>query len=173
MPYVFGPTADPFWGNAILSRYPILGYSRYELPPRDLFILRGFIVALIDVGKGQELKVIATHFHHVEGQSEIRQLQSDAIYTFINKIDNNNIILLGDLNAEPSDPEISMLYQARFIDTVKSMDPQIAYTFASDNPQRRIDYILVSSDLARKIETVRIPLSTASDHLPVVAVIKK
>jgi endonuclease/exonuclease/phosphatase family metal-dependent hydrolase len=173
MPYVFGPTADPFWGNAILSRYPILAYSRYQLPPSDLFILRGFIVALIDVGQGRQIKVIGTHFHHLEGQTEIRQLQSGAILTFINNIDNNNIILLGDLNAEPSDPEITMLYEARFIDTVKNQDPHIAYTFTSDNTQQRIDYILVSSDLASKIGAVRIPLSTASDHLPVVAVIKK
>jgi endonuclease/exonuclease/phosphatase family metal-dependent hydrolase len=173
MPYVFGPTADLFWGNAILSRYPILAYSRYELPPSDLFISRGFIVALINLGKGREIKIINTHFHHLEGQTEIRQLQSGAIITFINSIDDNNIILLGDLNAEPSDPEITMLYQARFIDTVKYLDPQIAYTFASDNPQERIDYILVSSDLRSRIGLVRIPLSTASDHLPVVAVIKK
>ena len=173
MPYVFGPTADPFWGNAILSRYPILAYSREELPPRDLFILRGFIVALIDLGDGQQIKVIDTHFHHLEGQSDIRQLQSKAILDFINSIDNYNIVLSGDLNAEPSDPEITMLYQARFIDATKKMDPELAYTFASDNPHQRIDYILVSFDLRNRIGDVQIPLSTASDHLPVVAVINK
>jgi endonuclease/exonuclease/phosphatase family metal-dependent hydrolase len=172
MPYVFGPTADPFWGNAILSRYPILAYSRYNLPPRDLFILRGFIVALIDLGNGRQIKVIGTHFHHLEGQTEIRQLQSGAILTFINSIDNNNIVLLGDLNAEPSDPEITMLYQARFTDAAINLDPQLAYTFASDNPYQRIDYILVSSNLRTKIDYVKVPLSTASDHFPVFAVIK-
>ncbi|MGA7676853.1 MAG: endonuclease/exonuclease/phosphatase family protein [Dehalococcoidia bacterium] len=173
MPYVFGPTADPFWGNAILSRYPILAYSREELPPRDLFILRGFIVALIDLGDGQQIKVIDTHFHHLEGQTDIRQLQSGAIINFINSIDNNNIVLLGDLNAEPSDPEIAMLYQAHFIDAAKKMDPELAYTFTSDNPHQRIDYIWVSFDLRNRIGDVQVPLSTASDHLPVVAVINK
>jgi len=173
MPYVFGPTADPFWGNAILSRYPILAYSREELPPRDLFILRGFIVALIDLGNGQQIKVIDTHFHHLEGQTDIRQLQSGAILNFINSIDNNNIVISGDLNAEPSDPEISMLYQARFIDAAKKIDPELAYTFTSDNPHQRIDYILVSFDLRNRIGDVQVPLNTASDHLPVVAVINK
>jgi endonuclease/exonuclease/phosphatase family metal-dependent hydrolase len=173
MPYVFGPTADPFWGNAILSRYPILAYSREELPPRDLFILRGFIVALIDLGDGQQIKVIDTHFHHLEGQSDIRQLQSKAILDFINSIENNNIVLSGDLNAEPFDPEITMLYQALLIDAARKMDPELAYTFASDNPRQRIDYILVSYDLRNKIGDAQIPLSTASDHLPVFAVINK
>jgi endonuclease/exonuclease/phosphatase family metal-dependent hydrolase len=173
MPYVSGPTADPFWGNAILSRYPILAYSRYDLPPRDLFILRGFIVALIDLGDGKQLKVIDTHFHHLEGQSDIRQLQSGAILSFINSIDNNNIVLLGDLNAEPSDPEIAILYQNRLIDAARKIDPQLAYTFPSNNPQQKIDYIFVSYDLRNRIGDAKIPSSTASDHLPVFAVINK
>jgi endonuclease/exonuclease/phosphatase family metal-dependent hydrolase len=173
MPYVFGPTADPFWGNAILSRYPILAYSRYDLPPRDLFILRGLIVALIDLGDGQKIKVIDTHFHHLEGQTDIRQLQSGAILSYINSIDNNNIVLLGDLNAEISEKEISMLYQASLMDVARKMNPELAYTFTSDNPHRRIDYIFVSYDLRNRTSDVQIPSSTASDHLPVIAVIKK
>jgi len=171
MPYVFDPTADPFWGNAILSRYPILAYSREELPPRNLFILRGFIAALIDVGNDQQIKVIATHFHHLEGQTDIRQLQSQTILDFLDDIDNNHTVLLGDLNAEPTDREIAMLYQSRLRDAAARMDPELAYTFASDNPHQRIDYIWVSSDL--RVGDVKVPLSTASDHLPVVAVIYK
>ena len=169
MPYVFDPTADPFWGNAILSRYPILAYSREDLPPRDLFILRGFIAALIDVGNDQQIKVIATHFHHLEGQTDIRQLQSQTILDFLAGL--SSTVLLGDLNAEPTDREIAMLYQARLRDAAARMDPELAYTFASDNSHQRIDYIWVSSDL--RVGDVQVPLSTASDHLPVVAVIDK
>ena len=169
MPYVFDPTADPFWGNAILSRYPILAYSREELPPRNLFILRGFIAALIDVGNDKQIKVIATHFHHLEGQTDIRQLQSQTILDFLAGLDRT--VLLGDLNAEPTDQEIAMLYQARLRDAGARMDPELAYTFTSDNPHQRIDYIWVSSDL--RVRDVQVPLSTASDHLPVVAVIYK
>jgi endonuclease/exonuclease/phosphatase family metal-dependent hydrolase len=171
MPYVFGPTADPFWGNAILSRYPILAYSREELPPRDLFILRGFIVALIDLGNNQRIKVIDTHFHHLEGQTDIRQLQSKAILNFLGGIDNNSIILLGDFNAEPTDREMTMFFKANLTDAAARMNPKLAYTFASDNPHQRIDYIWVSHDLV--VRDVQVPLSTASDHLPVVAVINK
>ena len=171
MPYVSGPTADQFWGNAILSRYPILAYSRYDLPPRDLFILRGFITALVDIGNGQQIKVINTHFHHVEGETEIRQVQSETVLDFLNSIDNNNIILLGDLNAEPGDKEIAMLYQAKLLDTAVRMDPQLAYTFASDNLNQKIDYILITQDL--RVGDVQVPPSTASDHLPIVAVIYK
>ena len=171
MPYVFEPTADPLWGNAILSRYPILAYSKEELPPGNLPLQRGFIVALIDIGGNERLKVIATHFHHLEGDTDIRQTQAKTIIDFTNRIGNNRIVLLGDLNAQPSDPEIRILWQGRLMDAATTMDPALAYTFASDNPYQRIDYIFTSYDL-RAID-VQVPLSTASDHLPVVAVIYK
>ncbi|MCJ7655614.1 MAG: endonuclease/exonuclease/phosphatase family protein [Dehalococcoidia bacterium] len=169
MPYVFGPTADQFWGNAILSRYPILAYSRHDLPPRDLFILRGFVTALIDMGNGQQIKVINTHFHHLEGQSDIRQLQSQTILDFLTGF--SSTILLGDLNAESTDREIAMFLRTNLRDTAAYMKPELAYTFASDNPHQRIDYIWISYDL-RAVD-VQVPLSTASDHFPVVAVIYK
>jgi endonuclease/exonuclease/phosphatase family metal-dependent hydrolase len=134
-----------------------------------LFILRGFITALIDVGNDQQIKIIATHFHHLEGQTDIRQLQSKAILDFLAGLDRT--VLLGDLNAEPTDREIAMLQQARLRDAAAGMNPELAYTFTSDNPHQRIDYIWVSSDL--RVGDVQVPLSTASDHLPVVAVIDK
>ncbi|MBM4445877.1 MAG: hypothetical protein FJ023_00760 [Chloroflexi bacterium] len=171
MPYIFGPTADPFWGNAILSRYPILAYSREDLPPRDLFIKRGFIAALIDLGNGEHLKVIATHLHHLDEDVEIRQLQTLTILDFLNDIGNNRTVLLGDFNAQPDYPEIITLRQASLTDVGIKMDPYLAYTFTSDNPYKRIDYIWLSPDLYTK--TVEVPLSTASDHLPVVALINK
>ena len=171
MPYISGPTADPFWGNAILSRYPIMAYSQADLPPRNLFIRRGFIAALIDLGNDQQVKVIATHFHHLEGDTDIRQLQSQTILDFISTIDNNHTVLAGDLNAEPTDREMVMLYQAGLRDAASGIEPTLVYTFASDNPHKRIDYTWTSSDLSRILD-VQIPLSIASDHLPVVTVIK-
>jgi endonuclease/exonuclease/phosphatase family metal-dependent hydrolase len=169
MPYVFGPTADQFWGNAILSRYPILAYSRHDLPPRDLFIQRGFITALIDLGNDQQIKVVNTHFHHLEGESDIRQLQSQTILDFLTGF--SSTILLGDFNAEPTAHETGMFLRTNMRDTAAYMDPESAYTFASDNPYQRIDYIWISYDL--RAMDVQVPLSTASDHLPVVATIYK
>jgi endonuclease/exonuclease/phosphatase family metal-dependent hydrolase len=165
MPYVFGPTADPLWGNAILSRYPIVAYSRENLPPPDLFIRRGFIVALIDLGNDQQIKVIATHFDHLEGDTDIRQLQAQTIIDFWGGLDRT--VLLGDLNAGPQSPEIIKLYQANLKDS--TMGWKAANTYPSNNPQERIDYIWISPDLSAS--DVGVLSSTASDHLPVVAVI--
>jgi endonuclease/exonuclease/phosphatase family metal-dependent hydrolase len=167
MPYVSGPTTDPFWGNAILSRYPITEYQSYELPPADLVIKRGFISASIDLGGGDTLRVIATHFHHVDGDSDIRQLQSAALIDFWNGI--SRTVILGDFNAEPIDPEIQIIKQANLVDIAAFIEPPPVYTFHSDNPSQRIDYIWLSPDL--KASEVRVILNTASDHLPVIAII--
>jgi endonuclease/exonuclease/phosphatase family metal-dependent hydrolase len=169
MPYVSGPTADPLWGNAILSRYPILECESYELPPRDLFILRGFTVALIDIGGGEQLKVIATHFHHLEEDSDIRQQQSPVILDFWD--DANNTVILGDFNAEADSPEIAMLQEAGLVDAAAHVSSSPANTFDSVGRYQRIDYIWASPDLT--VEEVFVPGTTASDHLPVIAVIDR
>ena len=167
MPYVSGPTADPFWGNAILSRYPITEYKSYDLPPGDLVIKRGLISVSIDLGGGDTLRVIATHFHHIDGDSDIRQLQSAAIIDFWNGT--SQTVILGDFNAEPADPEIQILKQAGLVDITASIEPPPVYTFHSDGPSQRIDYIWVTPDLTAS--EVSVVLSTASDHLPVIAII--
>jgi len=169
MPYVFGPTADPLWGNAILSRYPILEYSNHELPPRNLFLLRGFTSAVINLSGGDTLQVIATHFHHITEDSDIRQLQSPVIIDFWGGTDHT--VILGDLNAEPDTPEIEMLKQAGLVDVSADMDPISTYTFHSSEPFQHIDYIWVSPDLETR--DANILSSQASDHLPVVVVIDR
>ncbi len=169
MPYVFGPTADPYWGNAILSRYPIVAFSRHELPTRDLPIKRGFIAALIDLGNGDTVKIIATHFHHLEGGTAIRQLQSQAILDFWNDLDST--IIMGDFNGEPNSSEIMALRREGLVDTARVMYATPPFTYSSEMPTRRIDYIWISGDL--QVLDVFVPFSRASDHLPVIATVNK
>ncbi len=169
MPYVSGPTADAYWGNAVLSRYPIISYQNHELPPRDLFILRGFTRVGIDLGDGRELQVIATHFHHIEDDSEIRVQQAREIIAYWNGA--GDTIILGDFNAEPDSTEMAMLFAAGLVDAAALGQSSPSDTFHADAPFQRIDYILVSPDLA--VGEVFVPATTASDHLPVIALISK
>ncbi|MCK5642710.1 MAG: endonuclease/exonuclease/phosphatase family protein, partial [Gammaproteobacteria bacterium] len=139
MPYISGPTADSLWGNAILSNFPILEYANYELPPRDLPIKRGFTAALIDIGDGQILQVVANHFHHPEEGSAIRQVQSEVIVDFYSGV--GSVVYLGDFNAEPDTTEMEMLRNAGLVDSLAGRDD---LTFNSDDLYQRIDYIWVS-----------------------------
>jgi len=169
MPYVFGPTADPYWGSAILSRYPIIEHETFDLPPRDLFILRGFTIAQIDIGGNTPLQVIATHYHHLEEDSEIRVLQSRELVKYLDS--NTSTVLMGDFNAQPDAPEVRLLIDSGLVDAAASASSSPSNTFHADDAYERIDYIWVSKDI--KIRDVFVQDTTASDHLPVIAVIEK
>ncbi|HEX79302.1 MAG TPA: endonuclease [Dehalococcoidia bacterium] len=164
MPYVSGSTAGPLWGNAILSKYPIKGYETFDLPPDDLCIQRGFIAVKIDTGD-MDLQIIATHLHHVEEDSDIRQVQVPVILEYWDNTPNT--IILGDLNAQPDAPEIMMLYQAGLVDTMAE-HPE-ALTYHSADLYQRIDYIWLSPDI--QLVESHVVFSQASDHLAVIAVI--
>jgi endonuclease/exonuclease/phosphatase family metal-dependent hydrolase len=165
MPYVSGPTADQLWGNAILSRYTIVNSDNYDLSPRDSFILRGFTATVFEIGQGIQLQVIATHFHHLEEGSDIRQVQSQEIVSFWNQ--NDLTVIMGDFNAEYDTPEIESLIKAGLVDTITGEDSSTIYTFHSAQLHERIDYIWISPDL--NVADSFVPFSKASDHLPVVA----
>ena len=163
MPYISGPTVDPLWGNAILSRYPIREWGNVPLPPRDLPLKRGFLWARIDLGGGETLLVIATHLHHVEEEGHVRQLQVPELVTFWARRDRT--VLMGDLNAWPDSPEMAILRDAGLKDAWAEIGSGPGYTFRSDALYQRIDYIWVSPDLS--VSDLDIPHSTASDHLGV------
>ena len=163
MPYVFGPTAGPMWGNALLSRYPIVAFQAIELSPRDLRLQRGFILADIDVGDGQLLRVLNTHWHHSEDEGAIRQAQAFQMVEYLEGSD--AIVLIGDLNARPNAPEVQILRQAGLQDVLDGVTPR--FTSPSDVPEKQIDYILISNGLT--ITGSSVPRTTASDHLPILA----
>ena len=169
MPYVSGPTEGKLWGSAILSRFPVVDSTNYELPPRNLFLRRGYLVTKIDIGNGERLTVIATHLHHISEDSEIRQQQVPVILeTWGNA---RMTIITGDLNAEPDSPEIQMFRDAGFIDVMSGSIPPEGYTYHSADLYQRIDYIWITPDL--KSENAKVFQSTASDHLPVIVEIGK
>ncbi len=161
--YIWGPTDPPQWGNALLSRYPILSAQNLPLPPDSLNLRRGFIDAVVDIGGG-EIRLIATHFHHLGADSDIRQEQTQAILGVW--AGDQSTVILGDLNATPEDPEMQLLSAAGFVETASFLGHPAPYTFYSPNPDRQLDYIWLTPDLLPL--QIDIPQSLASDHLPVV-----
>jgi endonuclease/exonuclease/phosphatase family metal-dependent hydrolase len=166
MPYVTGPTADPQWGNAVLSRYPITSSSTSPLPPDDLLLLRGFITTSVDLGTGT-LQVLTTHYHHRGPYSEIRQVQSPPILSAWDGAPAS--IILGDLNAVPSDPEMEM-FAAQGLVQAASIEPGDHFTYPSFAAEKKIDYIWATPELL--LSDYEIPQTTASDHLPLVVTVQ-
>ncbi len=163
MPMLFQGTEEPTWGNAILSKFPILESGWGELPREDTLLGRGYLWALIDVGQSQPLLVIDTHLHHEEEESQPRQAQVPVLLEFWG--DRPSSILLGDLNAEPDSLEMAMIYEAGLVDSWSEAGSGVGYTYSSRDPHRRIDWIWHSPDLAAaEVEVIQ---SLASDHQPV------
>ncbi len=166
MEFYFGPTDGPLWGNAILSRYPIINAANFGLPSEGLQFRRGLIAAVIEVG-GQNLQVIDLHLHHVDADSLVRVNQVLALIDFWDSAERT--VIMGDFNAEPSSTEIGLMRGTGLIDVVSSIEPPPAYTYHSEFPYQRIDYIWVSADLS--YSDVSLLTGTASDHFGVMATI--
>jgi endonuclease/exonuclease/phosphatase family metal-dependent hydrolase len=176
MPYVWDPTAGPLWGNAILSRFPITQYETHPLPTADLLLGRGFVRARLDVGGGQTLDVLATHYHHLEDGSSVRVQQSQAILDAW--AGTPRTVIAGDMNAVPGDPEIEMLRAAGLVEAVSLAGLTPGYTYDSTKPYQRIDYIWVSQDLVamsivQGVRDVVITTGGASDHLGIAATLAR
>jgi len=169
MPYVWGPTADPMWGNAVLSRYPIKDVQYFAMPNNDVVRpARGYLMAQIEVSD-QVLNLMVTHLHHVGEDGAQRVLQVQAMLaSWANRA---ATVLVGDLNATPDATEMQLLRQAGLIDSFAQIGTGDGYTYASNRPFHRIDYVYHSADLIARDFAVN--PGTASDHSGVAVTIDR
>jgi endonuclease/exonuclease/phosphatase family metal-dependent hydrolase len=168
LPYIFTPAGDGLWGQATLSRYPILLAENYALLPATT--KRSFNYLQVDLGQEKPLHVINTHYQPRYGTYQIQLIHTENILNFLTQRQSDRFIIMGDLNAEPDMPQMQPFFEHGFIDVIENAGLVPGYTARSDNPTSRIDYILISSDLTAT--RVVIPSSTASDHLSVAATIQ-
>ncbi len=125
--------------------------------------------ARIDLGGGEELLFINTHYHHIEKDTLIRQQQSPEIVKFWNQ--RPRTIFMGDLNAEPDSKEIGMLRDAGLKDAFAVAGKGDGLSWPANKPEVRIDYIWFSPDL--NVRDLFMPPSTASDHVGIAVTVEK
>jgi endonuclease/exonuclease/phosphatase family metal-dependent hydrolase/MFS family permease len=168
MQLVFQGTEEPIWGNAILSRFPIIETGFGDLPKDGSLIKRGYLWALIDVGAEEPLLVIVTHLHQVVADVDVRLAQVPVIMDFWDE--GTSTVFVGDMNAKPDSAEMGLIAEAGLVDSWIEAGAGSGFTDASNNPVKRIDFIWHSPDL----ETVEIEViqAQASDHLPVIATLE-
>jgi len=169
MPILFHGTSGPDWGNALLTRYPVIRHDAFALPPPGLPLTRGFAYHEIDVGDGGSLYLINTHLHHVAQDTMIREQQAASILHFLDGSPMRRLILTGDLNSLPMDTVLLSLKAAGLRDLITEAGVQPGYTFPADDPSRRLDYILASPDIG--LRALEIAPDVISDHLGVGATI--
>ena len=107
---------------------------------------------------------MVTHLHHLEGPdgARVRLAQLPGVLALV--AGRPATVLMGDLNAEPGSAEMALVGLAGLVDafTTGGGGPADERTWPADRPDRRIDYIWLSGDLAASgfVATT----GTASDH---------
>ncbi|WP_182879370.1 endonuclease/exonuclease/phosphatase family protein [Microbispora sp. H10949] len=168
MRYHFAPAADRLWGDALLTNLPVteIGSTRLNRHGYPTGAQAQSIV--LEVGD-HEVGIVNTHLQEPRGQAPevaaiARRLAAAALPPGVGVAEPRPVIVAGDLNTTPSDPQMRVLEAAGLTDPLRALgDPP---TSPADAPVRRIDHVLISKGLtAVAADVPRVPFS---DHLPVV-----
>ncbi|ETD16481.1 MULTISPECIES: endonuclease/exonuclease/phosphatase family protein [Prevotellaceae] len=155
---------NELYGNAILSKYPILNVSTIQLPrPTGSADQRGVVIADILLPEGKIIRVACTHLDHVGGQLEqATVLTSDEV-----KSNTYPTILCGDMNVGPNSDVIKKLL------TVYDRLDNDSGTYLGLS---KIDFILGTKGKwelkSCKVLDRHLNGKELSDHCPVVSVVK-
>lgn len=156
---------NPF-GNAMLSRLPVKECVTIPIPDPDPQGYDGYYetrcVLKMVTATDPEITFLITHFGLNPDEQE------NAVKVVLENITDKRCVLMGDLNVKP-DASILAPVCERLKDAAGngSMTP---FTFPSDKPNRKIDYIFVSKDI--KINWFKAENIVLSDHKPVSAEIE-
>jgi endonuclease/exonuclease/phosphatase family metal-dependent hydrolase len=147
------------FGNAILTRHPILEQSEHRLHPLNDW--RTLAHARLDVC-GRTIDIYGTHLHHTREGDGIRAQQvGDIVSTIKARDDGTPSILAGDFNATVRAPELAQLL-VRYSDAFGRVEKE-ADGITTLNPhyfdkrmQRRIDHVLVERGHFEVLEARRV-----------------
>lgn len=151
---------DGYYGNGILSRYPITSSTNILLPSPAVE-QRGLLITNIDI-YGVPMVFANTHLDHSAGGS-VRELQTTEINTILGASPTSTI-LTGDMNSEPTSTEVQTLTSV-YLDTWAEVGVGNGYTFPGNALTKRIDYVMVSDDINIGSGEVLDDVATV-DHFP-------
>jgi endonuclease/exonuclease/phosphatase family metal-dependent hydrolase len=194
--FAFAPLSA--YGNALLSRYPLLAHASHHLIPVEGHEQRGLLEARVLLVDGRTpFSVYVTHLDHRSEQVRLKQLA--AVFQWTGRDRSLPHLLIGDFNAVSpeddrnqtalgerlrSDPAtahlvedgyqvVSRLQKRGYVDVATLFGQPGEPTFPAGNPRARIDYIWASASLASAARDCQVwqtaETTLASDHLPVLA----
>lgn len=155
------------FGNAVVSRWPIIGHEMRPLPPVDAPDEERLVLRADVQGPRGPFQVYSTHLNWRFDQSHVRQAQVETIAAFVQESRPRSYppIVCGDFNAEPGSDEIRTLTGQRtvaselvLVDCWPFVHPhEPGSTWDNENPfvaeqlepTRRIDYVFAGWHKAR------------------------
>lgn len=158
MPFVFGGVShDRMWGNAILSRLPMLATHSLVYAETDN-LRRGALAVEVETPAGS-LWVVSTHLDNPSQAGGVRLAQAQELLDFLEG--RQPAIIGGDFNADPESDVVRLMTESGFVDAVA----EVGAAAPTSESGRRIDYLFTSSGI--HIERATIPDIWTSDHKPV------
>ncbi|MBK1439121.1 endonuclease/exonuclease/phosphatase family protein [Parapedobacter sp. ISTM3] len=157
------------YGNAILSRYPIVQRVRHELPsvPGVSTEARSLAVIAVETENGERIYFGTTHLD--VSHAETRNLQVDKLRD-VNEALGAPFVLGGDFNAQVGSETINRLVAGNvFRVACLGSCPN---TIPAASPSRAIDFIFLNQAASSAFTVVgyaSVNETYASDHRPVVA----
>jgi endonuclease/exonuclease/phosphatase family metal-dependent hydrolase len=150
------------FGNAVLSRHPIVSVDRLDLAVAN-YEPRGALDVCVDVGLPSPLRVVATHLGLRPGE---RREQVRRLLAAVERDSPHPMLLMGDLNEWYLWGRPLRWLHAHFREV-----PHAPATFPARRPVFALDRIWVSpTGSVRRLACHTTGLSrVASDHLPLVA----
>ena len=146
------------YGNAILSRIPILKAETIAIPDPEPRGYDGYYeprcILKAELADGITVMVLHVGLNPDEKES--------AVETVVKKLATEKCILMGDFNMTPDDKTLAPIY-GKMKDAARGFcDGKLS--FPSVDPYCKIDYVFVSKDV--KVTGADIPDLVASDHRP-------
>jgi len=138
---VFGPASDEVWGNALLTRFPVLEVQRARLPQGRDPLTRSALTVVVELPDGSPLAVVVTHLSNIDRQGDTRLPQAQTLAAIVARMRERGIptIVAGDLNARPGDPELGVLEDLE----LSRVLPANRLTFPDVAPRVQIDHVLI------------------------------
>lgn len=155
------------YGNAILSKFPIIKNKNFLLPNVDSGEQRGLLQSQIQISNKENILFFSTHLDHRRSDTE-RLASAKAINQIISLDNKSPAILAGDFNDVPDSPTLNELGKV-WLRTNK----KILRTIPASKPSRQIDYIFVQPKERWKIiESQVLDEDIASDHRAIFSIIE-
>jgi endonuclease/exonuclease/phosphatase family metal-dependent hydrolase len=138
---VFGAASDEVWGNALLSRHPVLETQRARLPQGRDPLTRSALTVVVELPDGSPLAIVVTHLSNVDRQGDTRLPQAQSLAAIVARLRERGIptVLAGDLNARPGDPELGVLEDLELTRAIA----ENRLTFPDASPRVQIDHVLI------------------------------
>jgi endonuclease/exonuclease/phosphatase family metal-dependent hydrolase len=155
------------YGEGILTKMPIIASRNIPLPHSPGNEPRAALEVMVELESGDTICFICTHLEHQRGSNDRIDQVKEINRVFLQK--KYPTILAGDLNDTPESEAISIL-KKYWNDSARD---NTSFTYPSDNPRIRIDYILFRPENRWKVIDYQIICdSITSDHCAVLSVLK-